>query len=61
VKSSSASVMLFDRKLFWNDKCDRAFVERVVIRVLQFNEHFVRTGGKTHQDDWVTTRICPAP
>src|SRR6266576_5182271 len=57
----SASVFLFGRKLFWNDKCDDAFVERVVVRVLQFKEHFVRTGGKTHQDDWVTTRICPAP
>ena len=47
----SASVILFGRSLFWNDKCDDAFVEGVVIRVLQFNQHFVRTGGKTHQDD----------
>ena len=30
-------------------------------RVSQFNENFVRTGEKPHQDDWVTTRICPAP
>src|SRR5271157_2191822 len=61
VKSSSASVMLFGRDLFWNDKCDRAFVERVVIRVFQFNEHFVRTGEQPHQDDWVATRVCPHP
>ena len=53
--------MLFGRTLFWNDKSDRAFVEGVMVRVLQFNEHIVRTGGKTHQDDWVTTRICPYP
>ena len=33
-------------KLLWNDKCDRAFVEGVVVRVLQLKEHFVRTGGK---------------
>ena len=59
--TASASVILFGRKLFWNDKCDCAFVEGVVVRVLQFNEHFVRTGGKTHQDDWVTTRVCPHP
>ena len=32
-----------------------------MVRVLQFNEHFVRTGGKTHQDDWFPTRICPHP
>lgn len=56
-----SSGMLFGPKLFWDDKCDYAFVEGMVVRVLQFNEHFVRTGGKTHQDDWVTTRICPAP
>ena len=49
--------MLFGRSLFWNDKCDRPFVEGVVVRVLQFNEHCVRTGEKTHEDDWVTTRI----
>lgn len=53
--------MPFDRSLFGNDKFDRAFIECVVVRVLQFNEHFVRAGGKTHQDDWVTTRICPYP
>src|SRR6266480_4289744 len=57
----SASGMLFGRSLFWNDKCDRAFVEGVVVRVLQFNEHFVPTGGKTHQDDGLTTRIRPHP
>ena len=39
--------MLFGRNLFWNDKCDHAFVEGVVIRVNQFNEHFVRTVEKT--------------
>jgi hypothetical protein len=44
--------MLFGRNLFWNDKCDHAFVEGVVIRVNQFNEHFVRTVEKTLQDDW---------
>ena len=53
--------MLFGRALFWNDKCNRAFIERVVVRVLQFNEHLVRTGEKTHQDDWVATRICLHP
>jgi len=26
-----------------------------VVRVNQFNEHFVRTGGKPLQDDWYTT------
>jgi len=53
--------MLFGRNLFWNDKCDCAFVEGVVVRILQFKKHLVRAGGKTHQDDWVTTRICPHP
>src|SRR4029077_21134543 len=51
--------MLFGRNIFWNDKCDHAFVEGVVIRVNQFNEHFVRTVEKTLQDDWETTRMCP--
>jgi len=58
---SSASVILFGRILFWNAKCDQTLVEGVVICVLQFNEHFVRTGGKTHQDDWLTARIGPYP
>jgi hypothetical protein len=49
--------MLLGRSLFWNDKCDRPFVEGLMVRVNQFNKHFVRTGEKTHQDDWVTTRI----
>jgi hypothetical protein len=44
--------MLFGRSLFWNDKCDHAFVEGLMVRVNQFNEHFVRTGEKTLQDDW---------
>ena len=54
-------LMLLGRGPFRNDKCDRAFVERVVVRVIQFNEHFVRTGEKAHQDDWAATRICPHP
>ena len=52
---------LFGRIRFWNDKRDQASVEDAMVRVSQFNEHFVRTGEKTHQDDRVTTRICPDP
>jgi hypothetical protein len=55
------SLMLFGRILFRNDKCDQACVEGAVVRILQFNEHFVRTRGKTHQDDGLTTRIRPHP
>ena len=33
----------------------------MVVRVIQFNDHFVRTKGKMLQDDWVTTRIGPHP
>ena len=40
--------MLFGCDLFRNDKCDHAFVEWLMVRVNQFNEHFVRTGEKTH-------------
>jgi hypothetical protein len=32
-----------------------------MVRVSQFNEHFVRTRGKTHQDDRLPTRVCPHP
>jgi hypothetical protein len=38
--------LLFGRNLFWNDKCDCAFVEGVVVRIFQFKKHLVRTGGK---------------
>jgi len=44
--------MFSGRSLFWNDKCDHGFVEGLMVRVNQFNEHFVRTGEKTLQDDW---------
>jgi hypothetical protein len=54
-------VMLFERALFWNDKCNHAIVDGVVVGVNQGNEHLVRTGGKTLQDDWVAARICPYP
>jgi hypothetical protein len=50
--------MLFGRSLFWYDKCDCAFIEGVVVRILQFKKYFVRTGEQTLQEDWVTTRIC---
>ena len=55
------SLMLFGRNLFWNDKCDHAFVEGLVVRVNQVDSQFVRIGEKTLQDDWVTTRIGPHP
>ena len=32
-----------------------------MVRILKFNEHFVRTGGKPHQDDGLTARIRPHP
>ena len=54
-------MLLFRRGLFRNYKCDRTFVEGVVVRVLQFEEHFVRTSRKTHQDNRVATGICPNP
>lgn len=60
-RESTSVFLILGRKLFWNDKCDYALVEGAVVRVLQFNEHFVRTGEKTHQDDWVTARIRPHP
>ena len=53
--------MLFGRGLFGNDKFDGTLVKRMVIGVLQFNEHFVRPGGKTPQDDGVATRVHPDP
>ena len=43
--------MLFGRSLFWNDKCDDAFVEGLMVRIKQFNERFVRTEEKPLQDD----------
>jgi len=42
-------------------KCDRALVDGLVVRVDQFKGHFVGAGGKTLQDDWVSTGICPHP
>src|SRR5262249_30738382 len=56
-----SSRLLFSWTLSGNDKCNHAFIERAMVRVLQFNEHLVLTGGKTHQDNWLTTRICPHP
>lgn len=38
---SVRSVMLFGRGLFRNNKRDRALVESVMVRVLQFKERFV--------------------
>jgi len=57
----SCAATVIGRSLFWYNKFDRALVEGVVVRILQFNEHFVRPGGKTHQDNWVTTGIRPHP
>ena len=59
--SPAASAILFGRKFFWNDKRDYALVEGLMVRVDQFNQHFVRTGEQTLQDDWVTTGIGPHP
>ena len=53
--------MHFGRGPFWNDKGNRALVEGVMIRVIQFDDYFVRTRGKMLQDDWVPTRIGPNP
>src|SRR3954465_3183196 len=53
--------MFFARSILWNDERDRAFVEGVMVRVFQLDKHFVRTGRETHEDDWVSTRICPHP
>ena len=56
-----ALVMLWGRARFWNDKCDFGFVEKVVVRVLQFKGYLVRAGRKTHQDHRVSARIRPNP
>lgn len=56
-----SSALLFGWTLFGNDKSNQALVEGAVVRVLQFDEHFMRTRGKTHQDNWLTARICPHP
>ena len=57
----SASMMLLVCSTSWNDKCDSAFVQGIVARILRFNDHFVRAWGKPHQDDWVAARIGPHP
>ena len=45
----------------WNIKCNGALVDRLVVRVNQFNQHFVRTGRQAPQDERVTTRVRPVP
>lgn len=48
-------------RFLWNDKPHFALVEFAMIRVHQFEEHFVRTGRKTEQDDSIATRLRPDP
>src|SRR5208337_818468 len=59
--SVRASGTLFGCVVFWHGKCDRAFVDGLMVRVDQFKGQFVGAWGKTLQDDWVSTRICPHP
>ena len=47
--------------LFWNNKCDCSFVERLMVRVLQFEGYFVRARRKAHQDDGGPASIRPDP
>src|SRR5208282_2065552 len=47
--------------LIWHDKRNRPLVEGVVVRVIQFDNHFVWAGRKMLQDDGVPTRVGPHP
>ena len=45
----------------WNIKCNGALVDRLVVRVNKFNQHFVRTGRQTPEDERGATRVGPVP
>ena len=49
------------RGFLWNIKCNGALVDNLVVRVNQFNQHFVRTGRQAPQDERVATRVRPVP
>jgi hypothetical protein len=49
------------RGFLWNIKCNGALVDNLVVRVNQFNQHFVRTGRQGPQDERVATRVRPVP
>jgi thiol-disulfide isomerase/thioredoxin len=45
----------------WNIECNGALVDRLVVRVNQFNQYCVRTGRQPPQDERGATRVCPVP
>jgi len=53
--------MFCDPSLMQNDKCDRTFVERVVVRVIQFDNNSVRARRNMLRDDRIRTRVGPHP
>ena len=53
--------MFCDPSLIRNDKCDRTFVERVMVRIIQFDDNSVGAWRKILQDDRIPTRVGPHP